>query len=156
MINSPKWLLICLILFISPALGGAATVYEFQDFISEKEIVIEEFTAGIAPTTYKAMLTDLSYTLGLPDFQKLNMSITKGPLLLGNTIGPGSFFFDVVLGENYFLNIFGIAALPENLGLFNVTIEAVPIPPAVLLLGSGVFGLIMLRRRGRQANSSLG
>jgi hypothetical protein len=121
----------------------------------KKEIVIGQFTAGVAPTTYQVMLTDLSYTLGLPEFQKLNMSITKGPLLLGNTIGPGSFFFDVVLGENYFLNIFGIAALPEKLGLFNVTIEAVPISSAVLLLGSGVFGLIMLRRRERQANSSL-
>jgi len=150
MINSPKWLLICFILFIAPALGGAATVYELQDFISEKEIIIEEFTADVTPTTYKAMLTDLSYTLGLPDFQKLSMSITKGPLVLGNTIGPGSFFFDVVLGESYFLNIFGIAGLPDNLGLFNVTIEAVPVPPAVLLFGSGMFGLIMLRRRGRR------
>jgi hypothetical protein len=149
MTSKRKWLSLIVVLFLFPAVCAAAPVYELQDFIFQKEIIIEEFTADIAPTTYKATLTDLSYTLGLPDFEKLNMSITNGPQFLGNTIGPGSFFFEVVLGETYFLNIFGKAGCPEELGLFNVTIEAVPIPPAALLLGSGILGLVMLRRRAR-------
>lgn len=144
-----KGLLFFFIILLLPTVPSAAPVYELQDFILDKEIIIENFIANTGPPTYKATLTDLSYSLGLPDFQKLSMSITKGSLVLGNTIGPGSFFFDVVLGESYFLNIFGIAGLPDNLGLFNATIEAVPIPPAFMLLGSGIIGLVVLRRRRR-------
>jgi len=144
-----KWLLLFLVLFLLPATAAASTVYELQNFISGTQIIIEQFTADVAPPTYKATITDLSNTLGLPDFSLLNMSITQGATLLGKTVGPGSFFFDAVLGQSYYLNILGLTDAPIELGLFNVTVQAVPVPPAVFLLGSGILGLVLLRRKAR-------
>ncbi|RPJ07361.1 MAG: hypothetical protein EHM37_18060 [Deltaproteobacteria bacterium] len=157
MLRFYRWSLIAVFLLMLPAVGTACLVFDVVDVpldknyaIFQTELIIEKFTADVSPTLYKATLTDLSFTLGLPDFQKLSLSVNKGSTVLGYTIGPGSFFFDVVLGESYFLNIFAKAGIPDDFGLLNVKIEAVPVPPAVLLLGSGLLGLVMMRRRSRK------
>jgi hypothetical protein len=64
-------------------------------------------------------------------------------------IGPGSFNFAATSGETYFANIFGTGGGSQGAGLFGLEIKAVPIPPSLILLGSSILGLILLRRRVR-------
>ena len=64
-------------------------------------------------------------------------------------LAPGTKTFSVELGTTYLVNVLGIAADPLGAGLFNINIKAIPIPPGLILLGTSVFGLILLRRRVR-------
>ena len=55
--------------------------------------------------------------------------------------------FDAELGKTYWANVLGQAAEPPGVGLFRIEITAVPVPPAVLLLGSGLLALFALKRK---------
>jgi hypothetical protein len=84
-------------------------------------------------------------------FDFLYLSITTATDTVDSIVGPGSFSFIATPGETYFANVFGTPAdiALAGAGLFGIEIKAVPIPPSLILLGSSLFGLVLLRRRVR-------
>ena len=112
----------------------------------------------LVPGPYVATLTDLEFPA---PFDLLAMGVSSGDGLEGlvflNGGGPASasFTFDAVSGSEYFLGVVGVpgtfnpgAGLPSiQLGSYSVSISAVPIPAAVLLMGSALLGLVLLVRR---------
>jgi hypothetical protein len=49
----------------------------------------------------------------------------------------------------YFANVFGIGGGDLGAGNFGVEVTTIPIPPSLILLGTSLFGLMLLRRRLR-------
>ena len=146
---------ILIIMFLIPFCAGAATVTAAGDIVFETtgwiigtDGVNYSFSANVAPFTYLVKLSDLSEAPNF-GFDFLYLSITTSTGQIDSIVGPGSFTFDAVDGETYFVNVFGEGAGNKLSGLFGVEITAVPIPTSLLLLGPGLLGLIFLRRRKR-------
>lgn len=141
--------------------AGAAAVTEFEtsgffsgplDFSVQK---LPEFVPG----AYRASLIDLQFPA---PFDAIAMGISSDQGLLGivalnDGMTSGSFAFDVLPDTEYFLGIIGFPGtfapgpgLPEvQLGSFSASVSAVPIPAAIVMMGSALFGLVVvMRRRG--------
>jgi hypothetical protein len=91
-------------------------------------------------------LSDLS----VPDnfgFSYLFLSISTSTNTIYFIEEPGSFNFTAMPGETYFANVAGIGSGNLEMGNFGIEVKAVPIPASALLLGSGLFGLVLVRRR---------
>jgi hypothetical protein len=133
-----------------PLSAGASTVFETTGWITESTGLIFEFDADTAPFTYVATLSDLSEAPYF-GFDFLYLSISTATDTVDSVVGPGSFSFLATPGETYFANVFGTpdGTTEAGAGLFGIEIKAVPIPPGLILLGTSVFGLILLRRRVR-------
>ena len=136
----------CLLIPLSA--GASTVVFETTGWIIETTGLTFEFDADTAPYTYTATLSDLSETPTF-GFDFLYLSITTSTGVVDSTVGPGSFSFLATPGETYFANVFGTGGGDLGAGLFGVEVTAVPIPPGLILLGTSVFGLILLRRRVR-------
>jgi hypothetical protein len=136
------------VLLSSPHFAGASTVFETTGWILETDGLNYEFVADTAPYTYKATLSDLSEAPNF-GFEFLYLSITTATDTVDSIVGPGSFTFAAIPGETYFANIFGTGGGIQEAGLFGLEITAVPIPPGLILLGSSLLGLVLLRRRVR-------
>jgi hypothetical protein len=136
-------------IFFLPAHAAASTVFETTGWIIGTQGFNYEFVADQTPLTYRVTLSDLS----IPDnfgFEFLYLSITLGSTTFVKDItGPGSFTYEAILGETYFANVFGVGGGNLEAGLFGIEIAAVPIPTTLILLGSGLLGLIYVRRRKR-------
>ena len=104
------------------------------------------FVADQTPPVYKVTLTDLEFP-GAFDF--LGVAITTSTENVTQLLAPGMKKFDVELGTTYFANVLGLADDDFGAGLFGIKIAPVPIPPSLILLGSSVLGLALLRRRVR-------
>lgn len=137
-----------IVLLSIPQFAGASTVFETTGWITGTEGVgvTFEFEADTAPYTYMATLSDLSEDPFF-GFAFLYLSLTTSTDTVDSITGPGSFTFEAIPGETYFANIFGTGGGTIGAGLFGVEITAVPVPPALLLLGSGLFALFALRKR---------
>lgn len=134
---------ICLI----PTSGVAAptTVYENTGVIIGTQAFHFEFDADVPPPTYRATLTDLSEDpLGF-DFLGLFISSPTQNMKILTTAGSTN--FPVMLGKTYFADVIGVATGDINAGRFGVKIEAIPIPQTIMLLASGIFTLVYIRRR---------
>jgi hypothetical protein len=131
-----------------PHYAGAATVFETTGWITETTGLTFEFVADTAPFTYTATLSDLSEDPFF-GFDFLYLSITTATDTVDSIVGPNSFSFLATPGETYFANVFGTGGGDVGAGLFGIEIKAVPIPPGLILLGTSVFGLILLRRKVR-------
>ena len=131
-----------------PHYAGASTVFETTGWIQETIGLNFDFVADTAPYTYRATLSDLSED-PLFGFDFLYLSITTATGTVDSIVGPGSFPFAAIPGETYFANIFGTGGGTVGAGLFGLEVTAVPIPPSLILLGSSVLGLVLLRRRVR-------
>ena len=144
------WVVMAVIFLSSPFYAGASTVFETTGWILDTDALTYNFVADTAPYTYRATLADLSEAPYF-GFDFLYLSITTATDPLGSIVGPGSFTFPAVPGETYFANVFGTpdGTTEAGAGLFGIEIKAVPIPPGLILLGTSVFGLILLRRRVR-------
>lgn len=142
-------------LLLVPSCLLASTVLEEQGIIRDFDVEVYSFEADIAPFTYAANLFDLSNTLtGLfpgsaLGFESIGLAILDGS---GNVVASrgdfGSVSFEVSQGAKYFAWVVGETD-DSGIGAFGLNIEAVPIPSALLLLGTGLVGLIAIRRRGR-------
>jgi len=135
-------------LLVIPAHASASTVFETTGWIIGTQGLNFEFTADQPPYTYQATLADISQAPAF-GFDFLFLSITTSTQILGSITGPGSFMFPVESGKTYFANVFGTGGGDVGAGLFGLEVTAVPIPGALWLLGSGLFGLACLRRRVR-------
>ena len=138
-------------LLVIPSYLGASTVVDTTEFIFGP-VGGENFPfiATEEPLTYKAVLTDFEFPA---PFISLRLAITKGGEKIASISGPGTLIFDVVKGAAYFANVIGVPdQIPDTdqrAGLFNLQIMPVPIPTTLMLFGSGLLGLIAIRRRGR-------
>ena len=138
--------IMAIVLLSIPQFAGASTVFETTGWITGTEGVTFAFEADTAPYTYKATLSDLSEDPFF-GFDFLFLSITTATDTVDSIVSPGSFSFDATPGETYFANIFGTGGGAVGAGLFGLEITAVPVPPAVLLLGSGLLALFALKRK---------
>lgn len=138
--------MLAIMLLVIPPSAGATTVYETTGWISGTEGVAFEFTADVSPYTYVATLTDLSVDPFF-GFDFLFLSITTSTGIVDSIVGPGSFTFAAIPDETYFANIFGTGGGTVGAGLFGLEVKAVPIPPALMMLGSGLLAMVALRRR---------
>lgn len=139
--------ILVIILFAIPSFAGASLVYETTGWITGTEGVVYEFTADVSPYTYEVTLSDLS-TAPFFGFEFLFLSIsTATDTVASPLIGPGSFSFEATPNETYFANIFGIGGGDVGAGLFGLEVTAVPIPSTLMLLGSGIFALVALKRK---------
>ena len=133
-------------LFVVPSYTFAATVFETTGWIIDTQGFNFEFTADQSPYTYQATLTDLSL-VPFFGFDTLFLSVTSSTDSLGSFFGPCSFTFDVIPGETLFANVFGIGGGTQGAGLFGLEVAAVPIPGAIWLLGSGLIGIVGIKRK---------
>ena len=131
-----------------PHSAGASTVFETTGWILETTGLNFDFDADTGPFTYSVTLSDLS-TAPFFGFEFLFLSITVGGNVVDSIVGPDTFTFEAIPGETYFANIFGIPGGDLEAGLFGLEVKAVPIPPGLVLLGTSVLGLVLLRRRER-------
>jgi hypothetical protein len=138
--------ILVIMLFLIPSVVGAATVYQATGWITGKEGVVFDFDADVSPYTYVATLTDLSVEPYF-GFDFLFLSITTATDTMGSIVGPGKISFVAIPDETYFANIFGDGGGDFDTGNFGLQINAVPIPSALVLLGSGIFALVALKRR---------
>lgn len=132
---------------------AALVVYEDVGFIKDTGYFSDAFQIAAAGT-YKATLTDFDF----PSlFDELSLIVSTATTTQGKSLVPGSFTFDALPGT-YYASLFGIAGGPLEMGLYGVQIEqmtvaAVPLPAAAVLLASGlgVLGVMARRRRGNTA-----
>ena len=148
-----KSLIFAAVLLCSLAMAAQAstiTAYSKTGFVIGSETFNEGFTVPVAGQ-YKAIITDF----GTPTaFSSLLLAITTtSPLGLidfaNGAGGTGMFTFSATPGVNYFANIAATVTGTPNIGLFGAEVSLVPIPGSLLLLGSGLLGLIMIGRRKR-------
>jgi hypothetical protein len=144
-----KTLTLALILFCGLALTAHASTIEpfpITKWVSEGgEAFIEPL--DIEAGTYKATIVDHS----VPEpFDTLLFAIISKTGTAGWVDGAGStdsmFNFDADSDVDYFAAILAIAG-DGGIGLFSADVTHVPIPPTLLLLGSGLVSLVVLRRR---------
>jgi hypothetical protein len=154
MLRKQKMFLVMLSIafFLVPTFVNAAIIFETSEFITESEGIIHEFMVDIEPTACVATITDLSEDL--LGFEYLYLSISTSLEVLGetDTNDPGGLepiSFTAHKGTQYYANVFGVGAGEYETGNFGLQIvgSAVPIPTTLFLLGSGLIGLIGLRRR---------
>jgi hypothetical protein len=146
----PKFILaiFVVVFFIIPTNAPASTVFETTGWIIGTQGFNYEFVADQTPLTYIVTLSDLSESPFF-GFSFLYLNITLGGTTVDSIVGPGIFEFTAVPNETYFANIIGTGAGTAGAGLFGIEITAVPIPTSLMLLGSGLLGLIYVRRRKR-------
>jgi len=115
-------------------------------FISGTDISVFEFEiTTVSPGGFTATLTDFEFP---SPFSTLAMIITSATESFGSLTGPGSFSFSADPGT-YFASVVGVASGALDLGLFGVevaSIETVPLPPAIWLMGAAVAALVSVKR----------
>lgn len=124
--------------------AGAATLLEETALVSGTSSDVYSFTANQTPLLYEVALVDLEFS---DPFDSLAVGIattTDSVLFLS---APGTATFSPVLGITYFATVVGVAGGVSGIGTYGLSISTVPLPPALLLLGSNVLGLIAFRRR---------
>jgi hypothetical protein len=148
MLNKPRKILLMLIIavFLIPVCVSASIVFETTGWITGSEGLTFNFTADQSPYTYQATLADLSEDPYF-GFVFLFLTVSSSTNILGSILGPGSFTFPVEEGRLYFANVFGTGGGIVDAGLFGLEIATVPIPGAIWLLGSGLIGIVGIRRK---------
>ncbi len=133
-------------ILIIPTFAGATTVLdETASFKVPGDIATYTFTADQTPLTYLVTLTDYDFRHPFDELEVLIAHSGSPDLLLTQ---PGSGSFTAALGTKYSASVSGmISEVPG--GTFNLLIKAVPIPGGITLLISGLFGVLLLRRRNR-------
>lgn len=138
------WVVMAVILLSWPQFVGAATVLEETGYIFGFSGENYSFVADQTPLVYSVTLTDFEFPAA---FDYLGVAITTSTDKVAELLAPGMTTFNAEPGTTYFANILGNAANPPGAGLFGINITAVPVPPTLLLLGSGIFALVALKRK---------
>lgn len=133
-----------LLMLMIAAEGMASTVLYEDAFVTGAKFIDFEFEI-VDGGQYQTILTDLEFPAL---FDTLLLFVSTGIDVVGTPlVGPGMLTFDADPGM-FVANILGLAEGDFKLGAFNVEVAAthVPVPPAILLLTSGLIGLISIRR----------
>ena len=139
-------LTVCLAgLLLTAATGSAAPIFETTGYITGVEGLSFDFDTGDTAGIFEASLSDLSY--GPLAFDFLGLSISTATQTLGAIDAPGNIYFQGDPGTIYYANIFGVGAGDFDTGLYGVQVEPVPIPPSLAMFLSGLFLIVVLRRR---------
>ena len=137
-------------------LGGLASAAQASTVVpfSQTSFVIgfETFNQGFTVPEagdYRATIVDFATPWV---FDTLLFAITTtGPLsfidIVDGAGGAGSFTFTGDPGVNYVANIVANTGHWGGIGLFGAQVNLIPIPQTLLLLGSGIIGLVLVRRR---------
>lgn len=133
------------LLFMGICSAHASTVV-LEDYQS-----VSGFTVSNTPFlvdqagTYEAFLTDLKYPVA---FDKLFLGILDDVSLtpLGFRYGEGSLTFNVSTPGQFVAQFMGLPGA-GGVGTYTLQIKAIPIPPAAMLLFSGLMGLVLVGRR---------
>ena len=139
-------------LLITSGNTWAATVYDKVELFQTETFFTDSFAISEAGA-YKATLTDFNFPAPMI---ATGMSVTTTTDSLDSLLAPGSFMFNATPGT-YFVSFFGTADIlsPSQLGMYGIDISAidinaVPVPAAVWLFGSGLIGLTVAARRKAQ------
>lgn len=149
---------VVLMLSVIPVYSGASTILETTGWITESPQGLV-FDFWLEPSSScKATISDLSYEEHGFGFQDLFMSISTAKEKFGAIDEAGTIHFTTgEKGNTYFANIFGLPVEGgRGAGNFGLHVEAfqasmptspVPIPGSLVLLGSGIMGVVGLRRK---------
>jgi hypothetical protein len=129
--------------WMSPV-NAATVVLEDTGFIFGYGGETYSFVADQTPLLYNVTLTDLEFPGA---FDILGVAITTATDSVVELLAPGSKTFSVDFETTYFANVLGLAADDLGAGLFGIKITAVPIPPTLILLGTGLIGFIGLKKK---------
>ncbi len=132
-------------MLLTPTAAMAGPIFETTDYIEGIEGLTYSFDIGPHPGTFEATLSDLSF--GPMAFDFLGLSISTASQTLGAIEAPGTFTFDAAPDATYYANIFGVGAGDFDTGLFGVQVEAVPLPPSLVMILSGLLLIVVVRRR---------
>ena len=80
-------------------------------------------------------------------FDFLGLPISTATQTLGAIDSPGRIYFRPDPGTTYHADIIGVGAGDFGTGRYGVPIEAVPLPPSLIMFLSGLFLIVVLRRR---------
>jgi hypothetical protein len=130
----------------------AAPVFETTDYINGIEGLTFSFDTGSSTGQFEATLSDLRF--GPLAFDFLGLSISTASQTLGAIEAPAPFAFSGMPETTYYANIFGVGAGDFDTGLFGVQVDAVPLPPSLLMILSGLLLIVVVRRRSAVAAES--
>lgn len=123
---------------------ASTVVYEDSEVIFSNTISTNPFDV-LQAGVYEATLVDFGYT---DVFDILSLNITQDDTVLGFGIGTGRFTFSVLTPGTLLAHLVANPKAGEK-GLYALQIKAIPVPPAVWLFISGLTGLVIVSRRGR-------
>ncbi len=144
------WVIMAIVLLSIPTYAGAAPVldetvgvlgssWEIYSFVADQtslyELTLTDFDSPVRFSYLGATIT--TSTKKLAEIEILSSSINDSKTTT----------FNAEPGTKYFASVLGITADTPGAGLFGIEITAVPVPPALLLLGSGLFALFALKKR---------
>ena len=136
--------ILAIVLLSIPTYTTAAPVLDETVGVLGSSWEIYSFVADQTPLIYQVTLIDHLYPAA---FDFLGVAITASTDSVVKLFEPGTKMFPVELGTTYVASVLGITADTYDAGLFGIEITAVPVPPALLLLGSALFALFALRKR---------
>ena len=136
-------------LMLMPSAVTAAPIFDTTAYITGIEGRTYRFDIEAQAGEFKATLSDLSY--GPLGFDFLGLSIATAERTLGAIDAPGEIIFSGLPDTNYYANVFGVGAGEFDTGLLGLQVEAVPLPPSLVFLLSGVMLIVVSRLRLAQA-----
>lgn len=100
-------------------------------------------------------LTLLDYVFPTEPLSSLSLLLSTGTQAIGQLSGEGVLTFFAAPGE-YFIQIFASASSSKDVGLYgiDVVVNPVPLPSALLLLGSAMLAFVFFTRRREKYDES--
>jgi len=142
---------LALVLAFSAARADAAAVFTDTVLVKGPEYLTVLELPLDAIGSYKVTATDLNW-LNTP-LQALSFGVFTSTQSLGSLQGPGTLEFYKAGSDNVFLQIYARTTAPKYAGLVSVVVESklapVPLPSSLVLLVSGIGGLLLRRRAAR-------
>ena len=128
----------------------ASTVYTEFQVVSGTNVSSSTEIHQVQAGAYKASLADFEYPEA---FDVLSLGILQGNNELGVTFGTDFFTFNVPSTGTIIALLTGKTG-SMNKGAYAFEITAIPLPPALLLFSSALFGLVVVGRREHRSGAS--